>query len=220
MSAEHRQIGQRIVEACEIELAKHGDNFRGAGYTRSATEAQCQYGMMLSVIREPGVPLTLLDLGCGLGHLNDFLLGTPHRGHVRYTGLDMSERYIDEARERSPGTQFLRMDLVESDRDLPQYDYVVMNGLFNYRGSTPRESMKEYWQRILDIAWRHSTRGMAFNVMSKIVDWERDDLFHVSFDELASVVTSHFSRHFILRHDYGAYEYTTFVYREPFSLPG
>jgi SAM-dependent methyltransferase len=220
MSAEHRHIGQSIVEACELELAKHGDNYRGAGYTRSAAEAQIQYGMILGVIRERGVPVTLLDLGCGLGHLNDFLRGTPHHEQVRYTGLDMSARYIEEARQRSPQTQFVRMDLLESERELPQYDYIVMNGLFNYRGSTTREGMKEYWQTMLGIAWRHCTNGMAFNVMSKIVDWERDDLFHVSFDELSEVVARNFSRHFIMRHDYGAYEYTTFVYREPCGAHG
>ena len=27
--------------------------------------------------------------------------------------------------------------------------------------------------------------GIAFNVMTKHVDWERDDLFHLPFDQLA-----------------------------------
>ncbi len=50
---------------------------------------------------------------------------------------------------------------------------------------------------------------MAFNVMSTLVDWQRDDLFHLSFDTMAQYVSQALSRHFVVRHDYGAYEYTT-----------
>ena len=41
-------------------------------------------------------------------------------------------------------------------------------------------------------------RGIAFNVMSKQVDWERNDLFHLSLDEMSSFVTKHLSRHFVV----------------------
>ena len=47
------------------------------------------------------------------------------------------------------------------------------------------------------------------------MDWERDDLFHLPFDEMAQFVGANLSRYFIIRHDYPAYEYTTFVYRKP-----
>lgn len=50
--------------------------------------------------------------------------------------------------------------------------------------------------------------------MSKQVDWERDDLFHVAFDSLAVFLASEVSRHFLIRHYYELYEYTVYVYRE------
>jgi hypothetical protein len=49
-------------------------------------------------------------------------------------------------------------------------------------------------------------------VMSKHVDWERDDLFHLPFDALGSFLREEVSRHFVIRHDYGLYEYTTYIY--------
>jgi hypothetical protein len=52
--------------------------------------------------------------------------------------------------------------------------------------------------------------------MSRLVDWERDDLFHLPFDVMAEFVGKRLSRHFVIRHDYPAYEYTTYVYRRPF----
>jgi hypothetical protein len=54
--------------------------------------------------------------------------------------------------------------------------------------------------------------GVAFNVMSKHVDWERDDLFHVPFDEIAAFLFANVTRNMVLRADYGLYEYTVYAY--------
>ena len=43
----------------------------------------------------------------------------------------------------------------------------------------------------------------------------REDLFHLPMDILASFLAHEISRHFVIRHDYGLYEYTAYVYREP-----
>ena len=56
-------------------------------------------------------------------------------------------------------------------------------------------------------------KGVAFNVMSKHVDWERDDLFHLPFDEMAGFVTRNLTRNFVIRNDYGLFEYTVYLYR-------
>ena len=104
------------------------------------------------------------------------------------------------------------MDILDRDAALPDYDYVVMNGVFNYRGELSRERMLAYWKRMTVAAFRHCRRGIAFNVMSKLVDWERDDLFHLPFDTMSRFVAHELSRHFVIRHDYDAYEYTVYVY--------
>jgi len=75
------------------------------------------------------------------------------------------------------------------------------------------EEMDSYFRTLVRRVFRHVRIGMAFNVMSKQVEWEREDLFHLPFDELADFLTAEVSRHFVIRHDYGLYEYTTYVYR-------
>jgi hypothetical protein len=109
------------------------------------------------------------------------------------------------------------LDVLADDSRLPDFDYIVMNGIFNFRGQIPYEDMLAYWRRLLPIVFRHCRKGIAFNAMSKHVDWERDDLFHLPLDEMASFVRANLSRHFVIRHDYPAYEYTTYVYREVWS---
>jgi hypothetical protein len=69
--------------------------------------------------------------------------------------------------------------------------------------------------------WAVTGRGMAFNVMSAVVDWRRDDLFHVEADRLLGLLyrlTG--SRRVILRADYDLYEVTAYVYRDPVAGRG
>jgi hypothetical protein len=90
-----------------------------------------------------------------------------------------------------------------------------MNGLFNWRGDLSNQTMLGYWERMTKAAFAHAGHGIAFNVMSTIVDWRRADLFHLPFDVLSRSLAKNLSRHFVVRHDYEAYEYTTYVYRNP-----
>jgi SAM-dependent methyltransferase len=209
-----------ISAACEEDLARYGDSFCGVGYTKSPDEARERYAIMLEVIREPTASPALLDLGCGLGHLLDFIRRTARYEGLRYTGLDISRKYLDAARMRHPEGDWVLMDILEDDSRLPSYDYVVLNGLFNYRGAISREIMVDYWTRLTAAAFRHCRQGLAFNVMSTLVDWERDDLFHLPFDTMARIVRTNLSRHFVIRHDYDAYEYTVYVYRHAYQFRG
>jgi SAM-dependent methyltransferase len=215
MSDAPRSTQRYISEACEKDLLKYGDSFRGAGYTKSADEAAQRYAVMLGLVRELDQPVTLLDFGCGLAHLLDFIDREPRYRLVQYTGLDLSPKYLQAAKARRPDASFLQLDALQSDTALPEFDYVIMNGVFNFRGRIAEAPMLEYWQRLTSVAFRHCRRGLAFNVMSTLVDWERDDLFHLPFEAVAQHVGRSLSRHFVIRHDYGAYEYTTYVYRSP-----
>ena len=69
-------------------------------------------------------------------------------------------------------------------------------------------------RRVSDMA----TIGFAFNVMTKQVDWERDDLFHLPVDRLLTFLSREVSRHVVIRHDYGLYQYTAYVYKRS-SIP-
>lgn len=103
---------------------------------------------------------------------------------------------------------------------LPTATYVVANGVLTYKADLAHHEMWEYAQRFLERAYSMARRGLAFNVMTTHLDWERDDLFHVPFDTMAAFVHETLSRNFVFRQDYGAYEYTVYVYRDPAPSPG
>jgi hypothetical protein len=104
------------------------------------------------------------------------------------------------------------MDLLDDDSALPSFDYIVLNGVFTEKLELPFDEMLAYFKQLLTRVFAHAKIGIAFNVMSKHVDWERPELFHLPFDTLAEFLKKELSRHFVFRNDYGLYEYTTYVY--------
>jgi SAM-dependent methyltransferase len=205
-----------IVKSCEGDLLKFGDNFRGVGWTKKKELAELRYQVMLDVVRDRD-PVTLLDVGCGTSHLLEFLLARGET-HIRYSGLDLSTAFLAVSREKFPAVNYYQADILDVDCDIPQHDYVVMNGLFNWKGDMSQRRMWAYCQSMISRAYDLANIGIAFNVMSKYLDWERDDLFHLPFDTLASFLDRKVSRHFTTRHDYGLFEYTTYVYKAPTGL--
>lgn len=167
---------------------------------------------MLDVIRPQTPNPSMLDFGCGAAHLYDYM----QRNKITsfdYTGLDISPDFIDLCQSKHPGVTFQCADVLVSPDLLPVTDYVVMNGIFTEKRELSFESMLEYMQTTLKLIFSKVRIGIAFNVMSKQVDWERDDLFHLPMDVLANFLCRDVTRQFIFRNDYGLYEYTTYVYK-------
>ena len=207
-----------IVAECEKDLARHGDNYLGVGWRKSQGHADLRYRVMLDVVRAGQGPVDLLDLGCGASHLYEFMQA--HGVHdIRYSGADLSEKYLAVAASKFPAVTYYQVDVLDGDAKLPSFDYVVMNGLFNYKGDAPYVEMVEYVQAMLTRVAAIARVGFAFNVMSKHVDWERPDLFHWPIEDATAFIAGHVSRSFVVRHDYGLYEYTVYAYKASLGAP-
>jgi SAM-dependent methyltransferase len=199
------------LESC---LERHGDSHLSLGWP-NAEDALVRHRVMLDLLRpHEGKTIRLLDFGCGLSHLYSYILEEGLQG-IEYSGLDISQKFIDASRAKYPDVTYYCMDVLESAEELPEFDYIVINGIFTFKLDMTHEEMRSLLHRLLTTIYPKARVGLAFNAMSKHVDWERDDLFHLPFDEAADFVRSHLSRSFTFRQDYGLYEYTTYVYREP-----
>ncbi len=203
-----------IVAHYEKCLAQHGDCHKGVDWPNAA-DAETRYRVMLALIPE-GESASLLDFGCGTALMHDFLLANPKKyGHIAYSGLDISEKFIEVSRRKYPDVNFWQVDILKDPDALPDFDYLVLNGVFTEKVGLDFAEMESYFQDMLCKVYAKARKGIAFNVMSKAVDWEREDLFHLSADRLIAFLVKNLSRHFVIRNDYGLYEYTTYVYRQP-----
>jgi SAM-dependent methyltransferase len=202
-----------IVSHYETCLERYGDSHLGVDWPRAA-DVQKRHRVMLELIRPDtkGHTISLLDFGCGAAHLNDYIR-EQRLDHIQYAGLDLSEKFVRLSQSKFSANQFFCLDLLDEDASLPIFDYIVMNGVFTEKRELSFAEMLSYFKQLLRRVFEHATIGIAFNVMSKHVDWERDDLFHLPFDTLAEFLTKEVTRNFVFRNDYGLYEYTTYVYR-------
>ncbi len=205
----------RIVKHYEDCLARHGSGAEAVDW-RSDESASIRYDVMLALVRDPGLPVTLLDFGCGLGGLKEHI-DRRGLGAISYAGLDLSPQFADATRARHPGVPVYCCDVLDDTCDLPQFDYIVMNGIFTRRHDLSLAEMRAYFERLAKRVFAHAREGLAFNVMSSCVDWESDALFHACHGDLSRFVCTELSRHFVLRNDYGLYETTCYVYRHSTS---
>jgi SAM-dependent methyltransferase len=201
-----------IIEHYESCLAAHGDTHLGVDWPKAA-DVETRYQVMLDVIRRPRTRTQrLLDFGCGASHLYEYILAKGIKG-IEYTGLDLSPKFVKLSRQKFPKNRYVCADILEEPAAVPASDYIVMNGVFTEKQDLTFDEMLAYFELTVKAAFAKAEQGIAFNVMSKHVDWERDDLFHLQFDRLAGFLIRELTRNFVIRNDYGLYEYTTYVYR-------
>jgi len=203
----------KIYKHYEDCFEKYGDSPKGLDWP-NIEGMITRYKVMTDVVKS-NEPCTLLDLGCGTGKYYPYL--KMHAPHIEYSGADISEKFIEHCKEAYWKTAckptFYQIDASAPGSMLPYYDYIVMNGIFTVKRELSHETMFDFLRSMLHKTYRSANKGVAFNVMSKQVDWERDDLFHLSFDELAKCLCKEFTRNFVFRNDYGLYEYTTYIYK-------
>lgn len=207
-----------IVEHYENCLEKHGDSHLGVDWPNKE-DALKRYAIMHDLFRtEGGKKTSVLDFGCGAAHFLEYLL-TAAPGTFRYTGLDISEKFIQLCTKKFPEVHFICADVLEKPESIGMYDYIVLNGVFTEKRGLTYDEMLNYFEKLTSRIWNYCSEGMAFNLMSKHVDWEREDLFHLSFDTLADIVQKNLGRNYTIRNDYGLYEYTCYVYKNPVKWP-
>ena len=204
---------KKIIEHYESCLEKHGDNHLGVDWPK-LEDVDKRYKVMLELVNEPvSQGITLLDFGCGTAHLLEYI-NNNNLKNIEYSGLDISKKFTDIARKKFPKNNFYYLDILDDKNRLDVFDYIIMNGVFTEKRDLPFDEMWAYFTKLITTVYRFCDKGIAFNVMSKNVDWEREDLFHVSLDKLSEFLCKNITRDFVIRNDYGLYEYTVYILKK------
>jgi|688.fasta_scaffold326270_4 SAM-dependent methyltransferase len=100
---------------------------------------------------------SILDLGCGLGHMVDYL-EQKNFSTKNYNGVDINPSYIIYAIQRKPGVNFSTGEIFDIQ---DKYDYILGSGVF-----TVRMPLDEIFSAI-DASLNISKKGVAFNFLNK-----------------------------------------------------
>jgi SAM-dependent methyltransferase len=213
MTLNNKKKYRDIVTHYEKCLEEHGDNHLGVDWPK-LEDVDKRYRVMTEIHTLGKIVknrYSLLDFGCGAAHLLEYLKKNKFEIYD-YSGLDISEKFVSLCRNKFPEINFYVLDILD-EPSLPHFDYIIMNGVLTEKRDLNYDEMITYFRELIKTVFAKADLGIAFNVMSKHVDRERNDLFHLPFDDLASFLTKEVSRNFVIRNDYGLYEYTIYVYK-------
>lgn len=200
-----------VAEYYSAKLAEHGETARGVDWNGDESQA-LRFEQLCRIVRTPE-PFSVNDLGCGYGALYDHL--ARRYKSFRYTGIDISASMLDAARRRCAtggNARFLQASLPDEAAD-----YGVASGIFNVRLDRPAEAWQGYMDATLDALDRTSRIGFAFNCLTAYSDGDkmRDHLHYADPRMVFDRCMRRYSRHVALLHDYGLYEFTILVRKQP-----
>jgi SAM-dependent methyltransferase len=200
-----------VAHYYSAKLAEHGATPLGVDWNGEESQ-MLRFEQLTKVIRQSR-GFSLNDLGCGYGALFDYLRTKCQ--DFAYIGCDVSSDMILAARARhaaTPGAQFC----VTTTPPVIA-DYGIASGIFNVRLGRSDAEWLEHIEATVDVLDRTSKHGFAFNCLTSYSDADmmRDYLYYADPCAMFDLCKKRYSRHVALLHDYGIYEFTLLVRKEP-----
>lgn len=190
-------------------IQEHGASPRGSDWN-SETSQNTRFDQLLKVVETQS--FSLLDYGCGYGALADYLATKGF--DADYYGYDILESAIETARKTHVDKP--RRSFFTDKSQLPNCDYTIASGIFNFRGEQSFEDWTEYVLGVLNEFNQRSLRGFSSNFLTKYSDADkmRPDLYYADPLALFDYCKRNFSKNVALLHDYRLYDFTLIVRKD------
>ena len=210
---------EKIAEYFEGLFEKYGDDYRSLEW-KSKESQTVRFSVLLDIVSfvEEHKQISILDVGCGLGHFYDFLKtsGMLDALKITYCGIDISKKLIDFAKTKHNGIDFRVVDVI-NDKFSEEFDYVMSSGAFNIK-MTDLSSHKETIVKMLTRMYSISRLGMAVNFLSRVAMYlipeerneEKEKFVYFTEEEVTSWVKAIGNR-YILRRDYHPGDFTVYM---------
>ncbi len=195
---------EKIAALYSDAFQKHGASIAALGYPKGAQDVRFQAISQIGPLEDTSI----LDVGCGFGHLLDYLRARSI--NARYTGVDITTPMIDTARRLHPEADFRLLNILDAPLS-ERWDWVFLVGAFN---ATP--ALTGWWEFVQDMMrrmWDLCNLGIAADFLSSYVDFQKPGSFHADPAQVFSFAKS-LTRRVSLRHDYMAYEFMVYLYKD------
>lgn len=192
---------KRIQDYYESHLKKHGI-YDPQALSWSSPEAQL---VRFQALLEVGdlENQSILDVGCGLGDLYQFL--KLNFDSFSYLGVDLVPALIKKAKIKYPEAKFIAKDILE----FPQktFDYVLSSGAFSFKV----KNHKKVYFKMIEKIYSLSKKATAFNMLDR--EGHVDDDLFAAYDrgEILSFCQA-LSPKVRLINDYSPQDFTIFLY--------
>jgi hypothetical protein len=198
---------KHILDMYEDAFRRHGDSPHAVLWPKGRQEER--FHALTRNIRETG-DVSLLDYGCGLAHLKQFLDGRFR--NVQYSGADAVASFVETCKQKYPCSHFQRL---QSPGELKgNYDYIVSSGVFNILYTPEPIAHRDIVFGMLTQLFERTNIYLSVNFMTDVVDFRQPDTYHQNVAELYTFVFEKLSRRLVLDQSYMPYEYTITVWKD------
>ncbi len=202
---------QTFFRNCFLE---HGTSAEGVGW--NSTDAQeVRFEQLMKVTEPRGEPFSLIEFGCGYGHLIEYLRRVDCIP-AQFYGYDIVAESLKAARERFADDATIHFE--DNMNLLPVSDYLVASGVFNIKLAHDHASWTRHIIDSLEIFNKLTVKGFAVNFLTIYSDYERmaqrPDLYYADPSFLFDYCKNNFSRRVALLHDYPLYDFTLIVRKD------
>lgn len=204
------KISHQLKDHYSKKYASFGSTPEGVDWGKDDKLAYARQIKMLGLLLDIKQEVSLLDVGCGYGHLAEII--RDKNISVKYSGVDVVKSMIDDAKEKFPQFKFHNFDFLNFK--CLNYDYLVCNGILTQKLSATTLEMNGFFQAVVRKMYEHANIGIAFNVMSTFVNYQNENLYYKNPSETLAWCTTELSPHVVLDAAYKPwYEYTVYVYK-------
>lgn len=206
----HENIRNSLWNFYQKNLETYGSNAQGVGW-RDEDAQLIRFGQLMQLV-SINESFSINDLGCGVGDLASYL-EKKCSFDFYYKGYDVLQEMIIKAEEKHAPWSNRKFYLIDNADGLDKADFTVASGIFNLRYTTPDEQWLSYITQTLNAIDEKSSKGFAFNALTKYSDPEKmqDYLYYADPLYLFDYCKRHFSKNVALLHDYNLYDFTILV---------
>lgn len=152
---------------------------------------------------------TIIDLGCGLGDLYDFLSLKYPSINFKYIGYDVMPEMIENAKSKHTQSN-VSFFVVNEVEEIKNADYIFASGIFNLKHSLSDNDWLSYIKNTVVSMSQKSKKGISFNCLTSFsdVEFRKPELYYTNPMELFEFCKKDLSRNVALYHDYEEYDFT------------
>lgn len=200
---------EKNIKLYESLVTKYGINYRSLDW--GSRESQIERFKILADIGL-GDGDHLLDVGCGLGDLHDWLQN--NRPGVIYSGIDITAAMTAKASERFPDVAISTNTIFTLDTSCCSYDYIFASGIFVFREIDPEKYLFSTIEKMFEIC----KKGIAFNCLSSWLPNKDIGEFRADPTRVVEYCKS-LSPWVVMRHDYHPSDFTIYLYKKSPDFP-
>ncbi len=159
-------------------------------------QEQCKRFEVLNELLTPRE--SVIDLGCGLGHMLEYLRENGYEGS--YLGLDFVPEFIESNKKNFKGDQSAQFKLFDLNTNkIPMgYDHLMVCGVFN----NIMEDNDKFMKKLLLKTYAAAEKAVSFNMMSTYVEFFDENLYYFDPVYVFDFCKKELSPLVVLKHDY------------------